>query len=255
MINFFRTIKKGFIHENKFSKYLLYAFGEIVLVVIGILIALQINNSNDQKTERKKELKYLANIKIDLSKDLESLDYNIDFRSKKSRGTEIIINQMNGAPIKDLTETAYHVLNTLYMERFQPSNVTYRDLVSSGNMNIISRDSIKILLFELSLLYQSNDFYMEYETNEYEEFMAKSIYKKTDVYKLKPIYLGEATAEQVNLKASDFDELFRCKEYKNGCVISNWTTKDFILLFKNIKEKSGRVITFINEEIGNHEDT
>ena len=54
--------------EDKFSKYLLYAIGEIILVVIGILIALQINNSNDNRTENKREIAYLKNIKLDLKK-------------------------------------------------------------------------------------------------------------------------------------------------------------------------------------------
>ena len=72
-------------------------------------------------------------------------------------------------PIEDLTEATYNVVNTLYQEKFQPSNVTYNDLVSSGNMNLISNDSIKIDLFELSLLYQRNSFGIEHETKEYEE--------------------------------------------------------------------------------------
>ena len=54
--------------EDKFSKYLLYAIDEIILVVIGILIALQINNSNDNRTENKREIAFLKNIKLDLKK-------------------------------------------------------------------------------------------------------------------------------------------------------------------------------------------
>ncbi len=53
MIKFFRHIRKRLLTENKLSKYLLYAIGEIVLVVIGILIALQINNWNTSKIESK----------------------------------------------------------------------------------------------------------------------------------------------------------------------------------------------------------
>ena len=52
MIKFFRKIRQKLLSENKFSKYLLYAIGEIILVVIGILIALQINNQNIYKQER-----------------------------------------------------------------------------------------------------------------------------------------------------------------------------------------------------------
>ena len=53
MIKFFRKIRQNMIKENKASKYLLYAIGEIVLVVKGILIALQINNWNEDKKNEK----------------------------------------------------------------------------------------------------------------------------------------------------------------------------------------------------------
>ena len=51
MIKFFRKIRQRLLTENKFSKYLLYAIGEIILVVIGILIALQVNNYNEAKKQ------------------------------------------------------------------------------------------------------------------------------------------------------------------------------------------------------------
>jgi hypothetical protein len=51
MIKFFRKIRHTMIKENKFSRYTFYALGEIILVVIGILIALQINNWNEQRIE------------------------------------------------------------------------------------------------------------------------------------------------------------------------------------------------------------
>ena len=59
MIKFFRKIRQKLVTENKFSKYLLYAIGEIVLVVIGILIALQVNNLNEVEKVKDKEVIYL----------------------------------------------------------------------------------------------------------------------------------------------------------------------------------------------------
>ena len=59
MIKFFRKIRQRLLTENKFSKYLLYAIGEILLVVVGILIALQINNSNESRKIRNQEVHYL----------------------------------------------------------------------------------------------------------------------------------------------------------------------------------------------------
>ncbi len=71
MIKFFRHIRKRLLTENKFSKYLLYAIGEIVLVVIGILIALQINNWNEKENEQHKIKEYAVSLIQDLELDIE----------------------------------------------------------------------------------------------------------------------------------------------------------------------------------------
>lgn len=249
MIKFFRKIRYNLMEKNKTGKYLLYAIGEIVLVVIGILIALQINNSNNKSINTEREIKYLTNIKLDINKDIKSLDYNIDFRQKKSVAIVKLLSQINGEPIQDLTETARNVINTLNQDKFQPSNVTYNDLVSSGNMQLISNDSIKAYLFDLSLLYQSNAYYNEHETAEYEENISKSIYKLTDIESMKPVYLGLKTAEQVGISEKDFEALFASKAYKNGCVILNWTSETFIENFITIKTKSLRLMELIDLEL------
>ena len=71
MIKFFRKIRQQLLTENKFSKYLLYAIGEIILVVIGILIALNINNSNQQQINDVKITSILKEIQQDLVSDVE----------------------------------------------------------------------------------------------------------------------------------------------------------------------------------------
>ncbi|WP_179004099.1 DUF6090 family protein [Winogradskyella forsetii] len=79
MIIFFRKIRQKMLTENKFSKYLLYAIGEIVLVVIGILIALWINNWNNQRLADNQTTNFLKNIKEDLVSDTLEFDLRIDF--------------------------------------------------------------------------------------------------------------------------------------------------------------------------------
>ncbi len=69
MIKFFRKIRQKLLKENKFSKYLLYAIGEILLVVIGILIALQINNWNENKKSDRVLKNYYSQILQELNKD------------------------------------------------------------------------------------------------------------------------------------------------------------------------------------------
>ena len=72
MIKFFRKIRQHMIKENKASKYMLYAIGEIVLVVIGILIALSINNWNEQRKLQKEELNLLLEVKSNLEVTLNN---------------------------------------------------------------------------------------------------------------------------------------------------------------------------------------
>ncbi|MAU16125.1 MAG: hypothetical protein CMH46_11370 [Muricauda sp.] len=83
MIKFFRKIRKNLLSENKFSKYLLYAIGEIVLVIIGILIALQINNKNEQRKSENKIVSILKEVQNDLGLDIQKSDELIAYYKTK----------------------------------------------------------------------------------------------------------------------------------------------------------------------------
>lgn len=77
MIKFFRKIRQKMLTENKFSKYLLYAIGEIILVVIRILIALGINNWNNNRLVDFQKTNFLKNIKEDLISDTLAFEKSI----------------------------------------------------------------------------------------------------------------------------------------------------------------------------------
>ncbi len=93
MIKFFRKIRQKLLTENKFSKYLIYAIGEIVLVVIGILIALSINNWN-QKQQQKKVLNNIyATIKADLQQDIKNINNVVNSSKDIEKDYLAIINK------------------------------------------------------------------------------------------------------------------------------------------------------------------
>ncbi|MBN4047289.1 hypothetical protein JYU05_01970 [bacterium AH-315-P13] len=77
MIKFFRRIRQNMIKENKVSKYLIYAIGEVLLVVIGILIAVQLNNLNEHRKEKLVEIEILEGIRNDILKDTIDINFNI----------------------------------------------------------------------------------------------------------------------------------------------------------------------------------
>jgi len=235
--------------DNKTSKYFKYALGEILLVMIGILLALQVNNWNTKRIEKINETKYLNNIILDLEKDLTSLSYQMEFRTSKYSGNEKLIGQINGDQVKDITELTYNVANSLMEERFTPNNSTYNELASSGNLNLIKNDSIKILLLELEELYKRNNFGIEHELFEYREYISKPIFKYTNTDKLLRVFAGEKSIEEQGITLETFKDLFNSSEYKNGLFISNLITKDFTPLYEEIENISSKLISIINKEL------
>ncbi|WP_299159344.1 DUF6090 family protein [uncultured Eudoraea sp.] len=91
MINFFRKIRKKLADDNKPLKYLRYAIGETVLVVIGILIAVQINAWNGERKDRKLKINYLENLKKELVVNIQlALEQN-EFSDFQIKNGELIL--------------------------------------------------------------------------------------------------------------------------------------------------------------------
>ena len=92
MIKFFRKIRQNSIKENRFVNYLKYAFGEIVLVVIGILIALQINNWNEKRIETSRTYELLRSMENDLKSDISFLTTYIKFNNVQVKNSIELLN-------------------------------------------------------------------------------------------------------------------------------------------------------------------
>tara|TARA_R110002033_G_scaffold162440_2_gene199124 strand:+ start:3274 stop:3999 length:726 start_codon:yes stop_codon:yes gene_type:complete len=239
-------------NENKTSRYLKYAIGEIILVVIGILIALQINNWNEDRKTRQSEIKYLTNIKLDIERDLVALDTQIKLRKNKFATTESLILHIDGVkPISDLDVLSKNVFSTINEERFTPNNSTYTELTSSGNLSLIENDSIKRLLLELEELYKDNQFGIEHEAFEYKEYINKQLFKFVDMDKLKKAFYKKVSAKNYGLNFKHFDNLLKSLEYKNGLTISNTISQIFIESYEEIKNKSTKLLEIIKKELKN----
>jgi hypothetical protein len=148
MIKFFRKIRQGLLSKNKFSKYLLYAIGEIVLVVIGILIALTINNSNQNSIIKEKEQTYLKGLKnefqiskIKLNKLIEVNRHNLN---SAKQILEFIANKNEIPTEKHFSELLY---NTFSLNiSFNPNNSILNEMINSGSLKDISNTDLRIQL-------------------------------------------------------------------------------------------------------------
>ncbi|MFC7357687.1 DUF6090 family protein [Jejudonia soesokkakensis] len=147
MIKFFRKIRQRLISENKFSKYLLYAIGEILLVVIGILIALQINNWNENRKSNLQERNALNNIHRDFLKNKELLE-EIKHNTQLIMISGVQILNHTGSKEGPGTENKFNAwLNELYNSApYYPQNGFLEDLLSSGKLSIFKNAELRNLL-------------------------------------------------------------------------------------------------------------
>lgn len=183
MIIFFRKIRQQLLTENKFSKYLLYAIGEVVLVVIGILIALQLNTWRMEKKDRQIEKTLLKNIKKDLGNDIQGFrrvkKFNISQNETCIRLLEYIIDESK--PLEDTIQFVddFHLIVFFSIPN---SNKTSYDLaINTGYLNNISSDS---LVNELSYYY--NDDFLDNHARDTERFI--NVYNENNLMQKYPMF-------------------------------------------------------------------
>ena len=140
--------------ENKTSKYFKYAIGEIVLVVIGILIALSINNWNELIKESKLEKRYLKNITKELKKDSIALD-NIHKELVYQSETKNPVIEMLEDQQKNDSLMKYFAVQWRPIYPYTPLNSTFEEMKSSSHLNIIKSDEIRESIIKMYNSYES----------------------------------------------------------------------------------------------------
>lgn len=155
MIKFFRKIRQQLLSENKFSKYLIYAIGEILLVVIGILLALNINNKNQQKINDTKIINVLKEIQADLEKDI-------------NRSASIFDDYIKVDSVQELILTKKYTVEDFKAGRAITLGTNYYDFIihTNGYDNLIRNldnlpEKYKPLLADLNYLYDIRKTYID----------------------------------------------------------------------------------------------
>jgi hypothetical protein len=149
MIKFFRKIRQNLLSEGKTIKYFKYAIGEIVLVVIGILIALQINNWNENRKNRIAEADYYCRILEDLELNEKLIDETSELISNKIKLCKELISDLNKIP-NDRSIILNKFVVALRQDVFVPSNIAFEDITSSGQLKLLTDLKLKNRLIQHS---------------------------------------------------------------------------------------------------------
>ncbi len=239
MIRFFRHIRKRLLSESKFSKYLFYAIGEIVLVMIGILLALQVNNWNEERILENQELDLLTDIKISLIANHAVFSENIVFNQMLIVQYEKIEKHIDlDLAYSPELDSAFGVLefwSTPYI-----SSSAYKTLESIG-LGLVKNKKLRkdiVEMFEVEL----RSIIQDYENGEWQ--------LSETVIPLCAKHIRRLHTESTSLaRPNDFEALKRNEEFRNTLSMILRQRKRGQEFYEDLMRKIEGLIADIEEEI------
>ena len=264
MIKFFRHIRKTLIEKNNMGKYLKYAIGEILLVVIGILIALQINNWNTNRINQQKETSILFELKEEYLNKLDELNQKVSLRT-------IIINacgelfkyiEEDNINISQESITKY-VAYTIIPPKFDASNSVTNELLNTGNLYLIHNKELRKLVTnwesELTKMTEEEQVVQTTLIHNYYPYITKKIpYKNLSIEllinnndALQYIYKTNYGVESFNKSKFNINtaQLLNDIEFENQVASIQLTNLSANMQSENLHDYIDAVIQLIDQEI------
>lgn len=254
MIKFFRKIRYKLLSENKTAKYFKYAIGEIFLVVIGILIALFLNNLNQKNTIHKQQENYLRLIKQEMISNINSLAVEKGELSGVLKGTWKILNICNSnALIENLSEEDLSKTMALTIRSdifIQYENGALNQIIFSGGLKDIENDSIRGILASWEGKTKSVRL-QEEQVNDIIEKIKNLLSKYGDTRSLidEVGYSEILELDETNIKGSN-KNLLKLKEFENvffELILSGKALQQ--ISYTNFENEMQSLIDLINQEL------
>ena len=227
--------------------------GETVLVVAGILIALQINNANEERLERQREAVFLANLKVDLQFTVRELDRFIEARERRIESGQRIIDYFNGRPLDDLNDFAFNSIFVQTWQRYYQNINTYEELVNSGNLGVISSQPIKSSLMDLGLLYEKMKGDEDHIRFDFEGYVYAPFFETVDIEPMSENYAYVISQGQVGsempLSRDAIETLLGDIRFKNGFTLVVYMMRAINSRFAEMRTTAVDLIEQIDREL------
>jgi len=206
MIKFFRNIRQSLLQDGKTSKYFKYAIGEIILVVIGILIALQINNWNEQRKDNIKEAHLVRSLYHEFIDNYHYIDERRQHLKNTKEKCGLLLLKFCNLDHTDISsDSLLTLINNTFLSTtgYAAKTSTFERVIDNEEYNLIQHDSLKALLnqyksiLDLTNLTNNKLFDLEDDLWSYahDKFGGISIGKKIDMPYIKPWFESIVTSE------------------------------------------------------------
>jgi len=261
MIGFFRRIRKKLAIENRFIQYSRYAFGEIVLVMVGILLALQVNNWNEFRKDRIQEQEVLEQLKEEFESNLKQLESKIVMRNIVIESSRKLLMYIDNPDSAVSDSILFNLARGGLRPTFDPIK---NDLVSSNKLSLIQNNKLRKLLSQWESNYhQLNEeewFWRDYAVNTRIPFisdnnLSRKLLFTTNMINRK-LYLIEASSYDKNLfndtkKEIDYREILLNPKLESIASTAIFACTDANLQSFALKNKILEILELINKRLDN----
>jgi hypothetical protein len=221
------------------GRYFKYAIGETLLVVIGILIALQINNWNEKSKLKIEEIKLLKEMRSALISDKKDIISNISEHSSAAKSCSILINHIsNKLPYNDSLE--FHFANALNTTRFGHTSSPYETLKIKGP-DLVENDSLRVMLGEYY------DRWVGYQFD-----LQKSSLESFNLAKERQFELFNSGRFWNKIAPIDYDQLIKNNYYYSWLTFTHGQRQWEAERFKSLNKKNEQLIKLIDNEVENN---
>lgn len=248
MISLFRKIRQKLLAQNRVTRYLVYALGEIALVMIGILLALQVNNWNEERKAKIKSYNYLHRLSEDMEQILKDSENSIQGTEINLKNSIIVKNALESQTLDDSARINFNkYLNEYHQYYMTMINLsTYHEMISGGELNLIPSRWIRTAFSDLveyrEFILEVNRAYHNSEimkTSELQPYVRYSILNpSTDSSKVIPSY--------------DFESMVGDHELINKISRQSVAWNGILRMFKGYKSYVTVIRDSIHSEVKKH---
>ncbi|MEN8187106.1 MAG: DUF6090 family protein [Bacteroidota bacterium] len=236
--------------ENKLRKYLFYAMGEIVLVVLGILIALQINNWNEDKKKEKQANIYLSDLKSDLNYDIKTLNERILVNIDRINQIDSIFYTL--ATKKDLSkeellefDDRHYILTT--ESYFIPEKSTISQIKASSQGGLIQNKNLRDMMFRYYSVNDRNEKNGEVSLQLYQHNFFS--YNIGGTALIGGEYFEKLLGNSLNRPYTDYSSLSQNSVYIGNLVFKKENTKTQNTKYEEIRTLAENLLQLIEDEL------
>ena len=258
MIKFFRKIRQQLIAKNRFRNYALYAIGEVFLILIAVLLALQLGNVNQKNKTKKEEKKILYDLKEECETNLERLNYVLGRKYEIIRNGKIILEN-TGPNAKWGLNTNFDSLLVKTIVSgwaFKPKTGVLKNIINSGKLEIIKNDSLRKAIANLEadiITFQNEDEVVKKDLHELFIPLIVKHYpiRNTNQFQSAGLPLNERFLSDISLSKFEAvpDSLLQNKEFENILNVELMWINYSIYHYKNIKSKYDGLLELTMKEL------